>query len=116
MKLNIYALVEDGLVTNTIVSTYGYVSTMEGNWIELSSDNKASRGYSLMGEKFVPEKPFKDWILDGIIWKAPKPEPELQADEVAEWDEKKGDWVKFKRHEKANSLDTKNNNSIKTEK
>lgn len=48
--------------------------------------------YSDELDAFIPEKPFKQWILDEstCLWIPPFPEPDDGIDHV--WDEELGDW------------------------
>src|ERR1700741_2368260 len=90
-KFNTYALIENGVVVNTIVANISFIAKQPGEWTELDKKDfkNASPGFFKLGDDFVPQRPFKDWILEDKRWKAPKDKPQLQADEVAQWDEKK---------------------------
>jgi hypothetical protein len=97
-KRNIYALIENDVVVNTIVADYGFIARQTGTWIELDKVRKASPGFVLIDDTFIPPKPNEDFVLDRIekVWKAPIQRPS----DDHQWDTKKKDWVEVKRNNK----------------
>lgn len=85
-----YALVENGIVINTIVADANFISTLTGQWIEYNDSRPAYIGTELVDGVLVAPQPFSSWSLnDDYIWVAPVAKPD--GDYV--WSEESLSWV-----------------------
>jgi hypothetical protein len=103
-----YALIEDGIVVNTIVSGIGFVSRQPGQWVKLEDKpfKNASPNFILLGkDTFIPERPYEDFVLDEQKkeWVAPEEKPADKENEFHKWDPDNKEWVKVVRDIKGNS-------------
>lgn len=69
-----------------------------GRWIQTSYNHNFKNKFAGIGDSydeeldaFIPAQPYPSWIRDGLVWKAPKPQPEGNFI----WDEKLTDWVEL---------------------
>ena len=71
-----FAHIENGIVTNVIVSDSNFVSSLDGIWVKITDSNFAGIGYSYDGVKFTAPQPYSSWSLDSNnTWQAPIPYP-----------------------------------------
>lgn len=96
-----WAQVENGMVLQVTVSEteeYGaewLIENVGGVWVAVPEGMAASPGFSYDEKlgRFIPEKVFASWVLNGetLIWEAPIPMPE--DGKIYGWDEDAGNWV-----------------------
>jgi hypothetical protein len=66
------------------------LDNLGGQWVETTQENYAGIGWTyVQGLGFYGPKPFQSWVLNGITWEAPKPQPEGNY----YWSEDELDWV-----------------------
>jgi hypothetical protein len=66
------------------------IANMGGRWVQTIEANYAGIGWTYIDDVgFYSPKPFESWILNGLIWEAPKPKP----DGDYEWDESQLEWI-----------------------
>lgn len=106
-----FALVENGIVTEVIVSTPLFIMGLNNSedWIQTSYNthggehpqgkpmrmNFASIGstYDRARDVFIPPKPYDNWILneETCLWESPSPYP--TDGKMYEWNEETTAWV-----------------------
>jgi len=103
--VTIYCLVENNLVTNSVVVEQGNESedllwleeNLGGNWVPAirALGKPGGRGdtYHKTLDAFIPPKPFDSWVLDEAtcLWVAPVEHPEDGGEYT--WDEATTSWV-----------------------
>jgi len=63
-----------------------------GVWKVMPEDNYGGIGWTYIDDVgFHPPKPFDSWLLNGLTWEAPKPQPEGDY----YWSEDVLDWVEI---------------------
>jgi hypothetical protein len=68
------------------------IDNLGGRWVETTLDNYAGIGWTYIEDLgFHAPSPFASWILNGLIWEAPKAKPEGEF----YWDESVLDWIPF---------------------
>ena len=68
------------------------INNLGGRWVETYENDLAGIGWTYVEELgFYPPKPFESWMLNGLIWQAPKAKPEGDF----YWDETVLDWIAF---------------------
>ena len=90
-----YAKIEDRIVTNIIVCEDSQVSTLNGEYIKVTTDtNDAIQGYPYNYEKkkFESPKPYDSWVLneDTLIWESPIGAKPIGG--IYRWDEENKEW------------------------
>ena len=85
-----YALVENGIVINTIVADANFISQQSGQWIEYTELRPAYVGGQFIDGVLIAPKPFPSWNLDSNYnWQAPVAKPEGNF----VWNEETQSWV-----------------------
>ena len=108
-----YAKVEDGIVTQVIVSSKEHADTLSGTWIKTSYNTLGGKTNSIVSEPlrknfagigmiydkdrdaFYEQKPFDSWTLneDTCIWEPPTPYPDNPPEKGNwQWDEDTKSW------------------------
>ena len=85
-----YALIENNVVVNIIVSDDDFVPEQNGQWIEYNDSRPAYIGTELVDGFLVSPKPFPSWVLNSSYnWQAPETKP----DGNFVWSEEAQSWV-----------------------
>lgn len=85
-----FAKIENNVVVDIIVADSGFISTLDGEWIEYSDSRPAYIGVELVDGNFVSPQPYSSWILDeNYDWQPPTPKPEGNF----YWDEDSLSWL-----------------------
>ena len=79
-----FAKVEDGIVTNVIVAEQEYIDTVEGTWVETSSNHSFRKQYAGIGDTydsakdiFIKQQPLPSYVLnENDEWNPPIPYPD----------------------------------------
>lgn len=91
---NIYAKIENNIVTNIIVCSDSEISSQSGIHIKVTElTNKAGIGYEYDFEKnkFKAPQPYESWTLneETLLWEAPIAKPEG----ATIWNEADQSWI-----------------------
>ena len=110
-----FAKIEDGVVTQVIVSEQDFIDTMDGQRVQTSYNTRGGihyapnshepdggialrKNYAGIGytydegyDAFIPPKPYDSWILDEptCTWESPVPYPNDGSD----WNEDTQNWI-----------------------
>lgn len=89
-----FAKIENGIVTNVIVSNQDFINSVGGQWEETDPDYKGKFAgigdtWDSQKQKFIPPRPFDSWSLDENDKWIP---PVLQTDELTIWNETSKTW------------------------
>jgi hypothetical protein len=92
--MTIYAKIEDGIVSNIIVSEQEYIDTLAEHYVRVSdSTNNVAIGheYDANKNKFKAPQPFESWTLneETLLWEAPVAKPEG----ATLWSESNQSWI-----------------------
>ena len=104
-----FAKIENGVVTQVVVSEPEDIQNAEGKWVQTSYNtyggvhsnggvplrkNYAGIGftYDEQRDAFIPPQPYPSWKLNEgtCLWEPPVPEPK---DKPREWDEQTQTWL-----------------------
>jgi|DEB19_MinimDraft_3_1074340.scaffolds.fasta_scaffold189960_2 hypothetical protein len=94
--INRYAKIEDGIVTNIVLSDDNFINNLEGSYIKVTEQTRnAEIGFTYDDSKgyFISVSPWPSWVLDeNDIWVSPVgPKP----DGLYRWDEENTEWKKI---------------------
>ena len=90
-----YAIIEDGLVVNTIeyeIQPTLPIDGLKSSCIAIQS-NIAGKGYSYINGVFTAPQPYPSWTLIDNVWEAPTPMP--TDGKMYTWDEPTLSWVEY---------------------
>ena len=87
---NNYAIIENGKVVNTIVSTDDFMQTSGWSYIQYPIESVIQIGCDVVSGKIIEVQPHPSWTLDSNHdWQAPTPKPEGEF----YWDEESLSWL-----------------------
>lgn len=91
--MSIYAKIENGIVTNTIICDDSNISSLNGEYIkqtELTNVAEIGYPYNYQKGKFESPQPYPSWILkEDLTWESPLgPKPAG----IVRWDEENQEW------------------------
>lgn len=88
-----YAKIENNIVTDVITADQEFISSQQGQWVELQKGQRCGIGYSydLIIDTCTPKQPYQSWIFVNGNWQAPVPEPSDGNRHV--WNEQTKSWV-----------------------
>ena len=94
--MNTYAVIEDGVVVNTIMAESLVIAeeVTGKTCIEFTADNPAVIGNQYISSKnyFVQKQPYTSWILSSdYIWEPPTSKPNDNKSYI--WDEETTSWI-----------------------
>ena len=93
--MNVYkANIENGIVTNIIITADNYEPETNGFWVNFTRESgNINIGYTYaLEEGFRPPKPYNSWIWNetGKYWEAPVPLPD--EENIYEWNNDTESW------------------------
>jgi hypothetical protein len=92
-----FAIVENGIVTNTILAdSKAIAEEVTGKTCVAYTTEPAEIGGTYVNKKFIKRKPYPSWVSDGDVdWKAPVDYPTVDPENPKHyiWDEATTSWV-----------------------
>lgn len=91
MNETIIAIIENGIVVQTLVATKNWAEINLGQtWLDVTNMN-VGVGYTYDDETFRPPQPYTDWVWENDRWNPPIPYP--IDGQVYMWDETQNIWI-----------------------